>query len=149
MKVILLQDVKTVGKKGQIVEVSDGYAMNFLFPRKLGVKATDKSLELKQAEEVKVQQKQAEKKDEMLVLKQQLEAVSLVLYAKSGKDGKMFGSISTKQIAEALQTSHQLTIDKRKFLDNHPINTFGFTNLKIELWKDVVAQIKVEVKEQK
>lgn len=149
MKVILLSDVKNVGKKGQIVEVSDGYAMNFLFARKLAVKATDRSLEIRKAEEVQVQKDHDSKKQEMLVLKARLEQLKIEFFAKSGKDGKMFGSISTKQIAEEIQVKHQITIDKRKFIDNGPINTFGHTKLKIELFKDVAATISVEIKEQK
>lgn len=149
MKVILLQDVKSVGKKGQIVEVSDGYAMNFLIARKLAVKATEKSLELKQEEEKQQKQQIADKKQEMVILKQQLEQVSVIFEVKSGKDGKMFGSISTKQIAEELQNQYGYTIDKRKFLDHGPINAFGVTYLKLELFKEVIAQVKVEVKEKK
>lgn len=149
MKVILLQDVKSVGKKGQIVEVSDGYAMNFLIARKLAVKATEKSLELKQEEEKQQKQQIADKKQEMVTLKQQLEQVSVIFEVKSGKDGKMFGSISTKQIAEELQNQYGYTIDKRKFLDHGPINAFGVTYLKLELFKEVIAQVKVEVKEKK
>lgn len=149
MKVILLQDVKSVGKKGQIVEVSDGYAMNFLIARKLAVKATEKSLELKQEEEKQQKQQIADKKQEMVTLKQQLEQVSVIFEVKSGKDGKMFGSISTKQIAEELQNQYGYIIDKRKFLDHGPINAFGVTYLKLELFKEVIAQVKVEVKEKK
>lgn len=149
MKVILLQDVKAVGKKGQIVDVSDGYATNFLLARKLAIKATDKSIEFKKQEEVEQKQQVELKKQEMIALKQKLEQHVIVIFAKGGKDGKMFGSISTKQIAEELHAKHGLTIDKRKFIDSSPINTFGHSKLKIDLFKDVVAEIHVEVKEQK
>ena len=149
MKVILLTDVKNVGKKGQIAEVSDGYAVNFLFARKLAVKATDKSIEVKQEADETAKLEYAQKKQEMIVLKNDIEKLKVEFSAKGGKDGKMFGSISTKQIADEIHSKHGFTIDKRKFIDTNPVNTFGYSKLKIELFKDVIATITDEVKEQK
>ena len=103
MKLILLQDVKNVGKKGDTVNVSDGYGTNFLLARKLAVLATSKSLEIRDEEIKKSELEEKKRHEEALVLKAQVEKVKLVIKAKSGKDGKMFGSISSKQIVEELK----------------------------------------------
>ncbi|MDY5853528.1 MAG: 50S ribosomal protein L9 [Bacilli bacterium] len=147
MKVILLQDVKGVGKKGQTVEVSDGYANNFILPRRLGVMATKRSQEI-----LNLQIEDARKKDEENRLNaqevaKQLETITLEFVAPSGKDGRMFGSISSKQIVDALKSKHNILIDKRKFLSNDTANVFGTTNFKVELYKGVVGTIKVHVSE--
>ena len=141
MKVILLQDVKGVGKKGQTVEVSDGYANNFILPRRLGVMATKRSQEI-----LNLQIEDARKKDEENRLNaqevaKQLETITLEFVAPSGKDGRMFGSISSKQIVDALKSKHNILIDKRKFLSNDTANVFGTTNFKVELYKDVIGEV--------
>ena len=148
MKVILLQDVKGVGKKGQTVEVSDGYANNFILPRRLGVMATKRSQEI-----LNLQIEDARKKDEENRLNaqevaKQLETITLEFVAPSGKDGRMFGSISSKQIVDALKSKHNISIDKRKFVDKYPMNAFGYTNLKIELYKGVIGTIRVHISEE-
>ena len=116
MKVILLQDVKGVGKKGQTVEVSDGYANNFILPRRLGVMATKRSQEI-----LNLQIEDARKKDEENRLNaqevaKQLETITLEFVAPSGKDGRMFGSISSKQIVDALKSKHNILIDKSGYI---------------------------------
>ncbi|MGM9874060.1 MAG: 50S ribosomal protein L9 [Bacilli bacterium] len=145
MKVILLQDVKGVGKKSQIVEVSDGYALNFLLPRRLAVKETTKSVEIleKQKLDAKILDETNRKNAEEL--KEKLTSITLEFKAKSGKDGKMFGSISLKQIEQELLDKHHITIDKRKFIDKGPVSSFGYTRLKIELYKGVVGVINVHI----
>lgn len=148
MKVILLQDVKKIGKKGEIVEVSDGHAMNFLLPRKLAIKATEKSLEVKQVIDERIMEQYEKNKQEMIALKAELEKITVDIFAKSGKEGKMFGSVSTKNIADELENKHKIKINRRKFIDAHPINVFGVTNIKIELFKDVIATITVHIKEE-
>jgi large subunit ribosomal protein L9 len=148
MKVILLQDVKNVGKKGSVAEVSDGYATNFLFAKNLAVKATERGLEVKKEEEIKQKIENEKKKEEALNLKKELEKINLSFKAKSGKDGQMFGSISTKQICEELKNKHGIELDKRKFIDNQPISNFGWSRPKFELMKGIVAVINVEVKEE-
>lgn len=149
MKVILLQDVKNVGKKGQTIEVSDGYANNFLLPKRLGVNATKRSVEIldKQKEDARILDEKNRKEAEEL--KEKLKTITLEFTCKTGKDGKVFGSVSSKQVVEKLKTSYGITIDKRKFVDKETVNTLGVTILKNELYKGVVAEIKVHVSEAK
>ena len=149
MKVILLQDVKNVGKKGQTIEVSDGYANNFLLPKRLGVNATKRSVEIldKQKEDARILDEKNRKEAEEL--KEKLKTITIEFTCKTGKDGKLFGSVSSKQVVEKLKTSYGITIDKRKFVDKETVNTLGVTILKNELYKGVVAEIKVHVSEAK
>ena len=147
MKVILLQDVKNVGKKGQTIEVSDGYANNFLLPKRLGVNATKRSGEILDKEDARILDEKNRKEAEEL--KEKLKTITLEFTCKTGKDGKLFGSVSSKQVVEKLKTSYGITIDKRKFVDKETVNTLGVTILKNELYKGVVAEIKVHVSEAK
>ncbi len=125
MKIILLSDVKNVGKKGQICEVADGYARNFLIKNRLAVPASS------QAEAILEEQKQKKIDDELKAiddakaLKDKLATVTVVLSLKTGDKGRVFGSIASKQIAEELQKQHKLVIDKRKILESDPINAVG------------------------
>lgn len=148
MKIILLEDVKNVGKKGNILEVADGYARNFLIRNKLAVAATEQSkLILEQQKQQKLdQEKEDIRNAEELKLK--LAELTLVFPVKTGENGKVFGSVSSKQIGEELLKKHKLTIDKRKILDEGPFNTVGFYNVKIELHKQVIATIKIQLKAQ-
>ncbi len=149
MRVILLQDVKGVGKKNQIVEVSDGYASNFLIPRRLAVKSTEKGLEVMkkqiQDEKDELARKEALAKEEA----KRLEDIVLEFEAPSSKDGRMMGTISEKQIVAELKDKYGIIVDKRKFVDKYPCNAFGYTKLKVELFKNVIGTIKVHVSEKK
>ena len=147
MKVILLSDVKKVGKKGQIVEVSDGYGANFLIPNKLAVKATKTSLDIKNKQDEDMAKREEELKQEAIILKDKMEKLTVEIKAKGGKDGKMFGSISSKQIVEEYKKQFNIELDKRKFVDSNTISTFGYTKLKIELYKNVIGTIIVHVNE--
>ena len=147
MKVILLSDVKKVGKKGQIVEVSDGYGSNYLIPNKLAVKATKTSLDIKQKQDEDTALREEQKKKEAIILKDKMENLTLELKAKSGKDGKMFGAISSKQIVEEYKKQFDIELDKRKFVDTNTISNLGYTKLKIELYKNVIGTIIVHVSE--
>lgn len=146
MKIILLSDVKNVGKKGQICEVADGYARNFLIKNRMAVPASS------QAEAILEEQKQKKIDDETKaieeakVLKEKLSQVTVVLALKTGDKGRVFGSIATKQVAEELQKQHKLVIDKRKILESDPINAVGVYVLKVELHRSVIAELKVQVK---
>lgn len=148
MKVILLEDVKNVGKKGQIVSVADGYGQNFLVAKKLAVVATESNLNLKKKEEDHQKQLEQVKREEAIKIREQLKNITVKVSARSGKDGKMFGSVSTKQIAEVLKETHQIVIDKRKVLGEESVNTFGVTLLKVELFKDVIGELRVQVDQQ-
>ena len=148
MKVILLKDVKNLGKKDAIVNVSDGYAANYLFPHKLAVAVSDKSKEIlaKQQEDARIAEENARKAASELA--KQLESVEVLFTAKVGKDGKMFGSISLKQIEEAALSQHGIQIDKRKFIDKGPLDSLGIYRLRIELHKGVVGTVKVHIVEE-
>ncbi len=148
MKVILLEDVKSVGKKGDIVNVSDGYGANFLLPRKKAVLVTKTSLEIKgkQDEQKRIDDENARK--DAIELSKKLENVCVELKAKAGAGGKMYGAISTKQIEEELLKQHHLKIDKRKVIDNDSINTFGTHLLKVELYKNIIGTVRVHVSEE-
>ena len=148
MKVILLQDVKKVGKKDQTVEVSDGYAMNFLFPRKLAVQLTSKSKEILGTQQENARLAEQAAKEEALKVSKKLETITLEFKVKTGKDGRVFGSISYKQIEQELAAKHGITIDKRKFVDNETMNACGIYRLKIELHKGVIGVINVHLVEE-
>jgi large subunit ribosomal protein L9 len=149
MKVIMLKDVKGVGKVNQIIEVKDGYASNYLLPNRLAVKYTERSIEVledqKKNEQLKIEAltKKAQEKAKML------ENITVEFKAKAGSDGRMIGTISTKQIEKELLDKYHIEIDKRKFVDNFKVNAFGFTNLKIELYKNVFGNVRVHVSEEK
>ncbi len=145
MKVILLQDVKNVGKKGEVKEVSDGYARNFLLMRKLAVQASDDSLKVLNKQKEEADAKEAQEVAKAEGLKKEL-ATKVFKFKVNVKNGKVFNSVSTKQIHEALK-AQGYTIDKRKIIDNDPITTLGFTNIRIELHKGVIATIRVQLEE--
>lgn len=148
MKIILIEDVKNVGKKGELKEVADGYARNFLIRNRLAVEATAHSKAiLEQQKQDKIDQEIEDiKKAE--ALKEKLTTITLVFPVKTGEGGKVFGSISSKQIAEELVKKHQITIDKRKILDNGPFNDLGYSDIRIELHKKVIGIIKIHLKAQ-
>lgn len=146
MKVILLADVKKVGKKDQTVEVSDGYAVNFLFPRKLAVQVTKKSVEVLADQQENARQIEAQKRKEAEELAVKLKDITVEFSVKTGKEGKLFGNVSTKQIEEELLKQFKIQIDKKKFIDKGPLNCLGYHHLKIELHKGVVGVINVHVK---
>ena len=149
MKVILLKDVKKVGKKDQTVEVSDGYAKNFLFPQKLAVPLTKTSTQIlanqKEAERQEFEKNQAFARE----IAAKLANLTLEFVLKSGANGHCFGSVSPKQIEEKLLAEYNIQIDKRKFIDKVSLDSFGIYRLKIELFKGVVGEIKVHIKEEK
>ena len=146
MKVILTQDVKKVGKKGDIVNVADGYGQNFLIKNKLAVLATEHGKEIVAHNKEQERLQDLENKKKAEELKETLENITLEFALSSGKDGKTFGSVSTKNVAEELLKTHDIKIDKRKFINARPIQDLGYINIKIELYKDVIATIKVHLK---
>ena len=149
MKVILLQDVKGVGKKNQIVEVSDGYGSNFLIPRKLAVRYSEHGVEVRDKQIQHEKDEFIRKQNEAKEVKAKIESIVLEFTAPSSKDGRMMGTISEKVIVQELKDKYGIVVDKRKFVDKYPCNAFGYTRLKVELFKDVVATISVHVSEKK
>ena len=147
MKVILTQDVKKVGKKGEIVNVADGYGQNFLIKNHLAVLATAHGKEIVAQNKENERLQDLENKKNAEELKKVLEGIVLEFYLSSGKDGRTFGSVSTKMVCEELLKKHDIKVDKRKFIDARPIQALGYTNLKIELYKGVVATIRVHLQE--
>ena len=147
MEVILLQDVKSLGKKGEIVKVSDGYARNFILPKKLGVEKTAKTmndLKLQKAAEEKHRQ---EVLAETKALGEEIKKQSVTLKIKSGEGGRTFGSVSTKEIAMALKEQLKLDIDKKKLVLPEPIRTLGTTLVPVKLHPDVTVELTVKVVE--
>ena len=147
MKVILLEDVKAQGKKGEIIEVSDGYARNVLIAKKLGVEATPKALndlKLQKKHEAKVAQEQYEAAVE---LGKDLETKKVVVKAKCGKDGRMFGTVSTKEIAAAAKAQVDLELDKKKMQLSAPIKALGTYEVPVKLHQKVTAKLTVQVVE--
>ena len=147
MKVILLEDVKSLGKKGQIVNVSDGYARNMILPKKLGVEATSKNLndlKLRKANEEKVAQ---ENLDAAKAFAEELSTKEVILTLKVGEGGRTFGSVSSKEISEAAKKQLNLDIDKKKLQLESPIRTLGVTNVPVRLHPKVPGSLKVWVNE--
>lgn len=147
MKVILMEDVKKLGKKGEIIEVNDGYARNFILPKKLGVEATPKNLndlKLKKANEAKVA---AEQLAEARELAAKIDEMSVTVSIKAGEGGKTFGSVSTKEIAKAAAEQLKLDIDKKKMVLPEPIKSLGSFEVPVKLHKDVTAKLRVKVVE--
>lgn len=147
MKVILLEDVKSLGKKGQVVNVSDGYARNMLLPKKLGVEATTKNmndLKLQKAHEEKVAQENLEA---ARAFAEELKEKQVTVSIKVGEGGRTFGSVSTKEIAEAAKEQLGMEIDKKKMVLPTPIKELGTTMVGIKLHPKVTGELKVIVKE--
>jgi len=147
MKVILLSDVKKVGKKGEVVEVSDGYGSNFLIPNKLAVKVTKTSLEIKKNKDDNKAKEEERKKEEAIVLKEKIKDLVLEIQTSVGKEGKLFGNISSKEVVEKYKMKFAIEIDKRKFINFIPINALGFYKIDVELYKGVIGTITVHVVE--
>ena len=149
MKVILLEDVKSLGKKGEIVNVSDGYARNMILPKKLGVEATPKNLndlKLQKANAEKVAQENFEAAQ---AFAKELETKEIILTLKVGVGGRTFGSISGKEISEAAKKQLNLEIDKKKLQLSSPIRNLGVTNVPVRLHPKVTGSLKVWVKEER
>ncbi|RLQ93985.1 50S ribosomal protein L9 [Falsibacillus albus] len=148
MKVIFLQDVKGKGKKGELKNVADGYAHNFLIKNNLAVEATSGNQKALEAQKNKEKKMAAEELEDAKKLKEQLEKLTVELKAKSGEGGRLFGSITSKQIAEAMKKVHGIKLDKRKIEMDDAIRTLGFTKVPVKLHTDVTATLTVSVKEE-
>lgn len=147
MKVIFLQDVKGKGKKGEVKDVSEGYARNFLFPKNLAVEATPANLKNLEAKKKSEQKKAEEEYNEAVQMKEQLEKLTIEIKAKAGEGGRLFGAVSSKQIAEAL-AKKDYKIDRRKIVLDDVIRSLGYTNVPVKIHPKVTATVKVHVIEE-
>ncbi len=149
MKVILLQDVKKVGKKDEVVEVSQGYGANYLIRNGLAIMYTSGAKNVLDEQMKQRKEEDEKRKAEAQAVAEKLKTVTLEFTAPASKDGRMFGNISPKQICEELEKVFGISVDKRKFVDKYPVNAFGYTRLKIELYKGVIGTVNVHVSEKK
>ena len=147
MKVVFLKDVKGKGKKGEIKNVADGYAHNFLIKNGYAVEASNQALSQLEGQKKLEEKNAAAELQAAKDLKERLEQLEIIIKAKSGEGGRLFGSISTKQIAEALQKVHGIKIDKRK-MESEGIRSLGYTNVPVKLHQEVKATLKVHVVEE-
>lgn len=148
MKVIFLKDVKGQGKKGETKNVSDGYARNYLFPKKLAEEATSGNLNALEAKKRKARKQAEQERREAEKLKETIEKLTVEISTKAGEGGRLFGSVTSKQIAEELKTQG-VKVDKKKIELDEPIRTLGYTNVPVKVHPDVTATVKVHVVEGK
>ena len=147
MKVILLQDVKGKGKKGQMLEISDGYARNYLLPRKLAVEATADAVNTKKMNDKAAAEKAAKERAEALELSHKLREMTLTVKAKGGGAGKLFGAVTNQEIAESLRASSGIAIDKRKIVISEPIKNVGTYTVQCKLGYEITAPLTVKIEE--
>ena len=148
MKVILQQDVKGQGKKGQMIEASDGYARNFLLPRKLAVPATAENVNTMKMQEKAKKAQEAAEKAEAEATAAKLKELTVKVVAKGGNGGRLFGAVTSKEISEALQAQFDLTIAKSKIVQEEPIKSFGTYQLKCKLGYEIIGTVNVVVTEE-
>ena len=147
MKVILLQDVKGKGKKGQMLEISDGYARNFLLPRKLAVEATADAMNTKKMNDKAAAEKEAKERAEALEISKQLRDTVLVVTAKGGGAGRLFGSVTNQEIADALKAKTGIKLDKRKIVISDAIKNVGTYTVQCKLGYEITAPLTVKIEE--
>ena len=146
MKVILLQDVRGKGKKGQMLEGSDGYARNYMLPRKIAMEATADAINTMRMNDKATQERQARERAEAMELAKRMKAMTLTVYAKGGGAGRLFGSVTSQEIADALQ-SQGITLDKRKIVIDEPIKNVGTYTIRCKLGYEITAQLTVQIQE--
>ena len=147
MKVILTQDVRGQGKRGQMIEVSDGYARNFLLPRKLAQEATADNINTMRMNDKATQERQAKERAEALDLRNLIKDMTIVVTAKGGGAGRLFGSVTNTEVSEALAKQAGIQLDKRKIVLDEPIKSVGVYTVKCKLGYEISGELRVEVKE--
>ena len=147
MKVILTQDVRGQGKRGQMIDVSDGYARNFLLPRKLAQEATVDNINTMRMNDKATQERQAKERAEALDLRNRMKDMTVVVTAKGGGAGRLFGSVTNTEVSEALAKQAGIQLDKRKIVLDEPIKSVGVYTVKCKLGYEINAELKIEVKE--
>ena len=145
MKVILKQDIKGVGKKDEVINASDGYARNFLLPKKMGVEANAENMSKLKAKQDSNKYKKSVEKEKAEEIAEKLKHITLKISVKSGENQKIFGSITSKEIAENLKEQYKIEIDKKKIDLKEPIKVLGVRTVSIKLFEGVVATLKVQV----
>lgn len=148
MKVILLDKVKGHGEKGDVVNVSDGYARNFLLPRNLAVEATPSNMKVLEQQNKAKREKQQQELEEAKKLAKDIEKITVEIKAKSGEGGRLFGSVTSKDITEIVKKKHGIEIDRRKLVLPEPIRDLGVRSLEVKVYPSVVAKLKVHVTEE-
>lgn len=147
MKVILLQDVKGKGKKGQMLEVSDGYARNYMLPRKIAIEATADAVNTKKMNDKAAAEKEAKERAEALETSRKLREMTLIVKAKGGGAGRLFGSVTNQEIADALKASSGISLDKRKIVIADPIKNVGTYTVTCKLGYEISAPLTVKIEE--
>ena len=147
MKVILLQDVKGKGKKGQLLEVSDGYARNFMLPKKLAIEATPDAINTMRMNDKAAAEKAAKERAEALDISKKLRAMTVIVKAKGGGAGRLFGSVTNQEIADALEKSAGIKLDKRKIVISDPIKSVGTYTVNCKLGYEITAPLTVKIEE--
>lgn len=148
MKVILKEDVKALGKKGAVVNVSDGYAKNFLFPKKLAVDANDSNMKLLNDQKEAMNFKKETQKENAQKLKVELEKLNLQFKIKAGANGKIFGSVTSKDISEKLKSEYKFDVDKKQILLNDPIKTLGVVTVDVKLYEGIISKLKITINQE-
>ena len=147
MKVILTQDIRGKGKRGQMIEVSDGYARNYLLPKKLAQEANADNLNTMRMNDKATQERQARERAEALEISKKMKGFTVTVTAKGGGAGRLFGSVTNTEIADALEQQQSIKLDKRKIVLDEPIKTTGVYTVKCKLGYEITGDLKVEVKE--
>ncbi len=147
MQVILTQDVKGQGKKGQMVNVSDGYARNFLFPKKLAEPATKSNINVLKGKQESLEYKKKVELEEANAIADKMKDIKVMLKAKAGDNGKLFGSVTSKDVAEALTSQHHIKLDKKKFVMPDGIKSLGTTIVDVKIYTGVVGKLSVVVEQ--
>lgn len=145
MKVILTQDIKGVGKKDEIINANDGYARNFLFPKKLAVEANNQNMSLLQGRKDKANYQKEQDKDNANQIKEKLAKIMLTIKVKAGENGKIFGSITSKEIASELSKQENITIDKKKINLREPIKELGMFTIDVKLYEGIIGKLKINI----
>ena len=147
MKVILQQDIKGKGKRGQMIEVAEGYGRNYLLPRKLAVEATADNVNTMRMNDKAQQEKRQREREEAFQIANRLKELTVTVYAKGGGAGRLFGSVTTQEIADALQKEHGIALDKRKIVLDEAIKTVGTYTVKCKLGYEITGELKLKIEE--
>lgn len=145
MKVILTQDIKGVGKKDEIINANDGYARNFLLPRKMAVEANSQNMSLLQGRKDSANFKKEQEKENAIKTQEKLSKIMITIKVKAGENGKIFGSITSKEITAELKKQHNIEIDKKKILLKESIKELGTFNVQIKLYEGIIGTLKLQV----